>query len=79
MKFGLQNSVMGWDDPWYPDASRTLMRTGEGQFFVSQDPAPTKQAFIRLLQETFGVDFLMQSTCNCILPSTARTPACTSG
>lgn len=60
MKFGLQNSVMGWDDPWYPDASRTLMRTGEGQFFVSQDPAPTKQAFIRLLQETFGVDFLMQ-------------------
>ncbi len=60
MKFGLQNSVMGWDDPWYPDASRTLMRTGEGQFFASQDPAPTKQAFIRLLQETFGVDFLMQ-------------------
>lgn len=146
MKFGLQNSVMGWDDPWYPDASRTLcvrergvfrlagprpdetgvhktvagnvrrgfshaarnaagrtygrFRAGYGEMRLAiyarqrvrkhQRPAlrgdqPLRRAAkTRAAREAVGKLSRLAvrrngATCNCILPSTARTPACTSG
>lgn len=59
MEFGLQNSVMGWDDPWHAASCRTKMRTGEGQFFPSQDPMPSKERIVQALKE-LGVDFYLQ-------------------
>lgn len=59
MRYGIQNSVMGWTDPWHVESSRTKFRTGEGKLFPSQDPMPTKEEYIRALQG-LGADFCLQ-------------------
>lgn len=30
MQFGIQNSVIAWDDPWHRESCKTMMRTGRG-------------------------------------------------
>lgn len=57
-KIGLQVSVMGWAEPWHAKLCETMMRTGEGRVFEPQDPAPSVDEFMELLQ-SFGVDFYM--------------------
>ncbi len=49
--FGVQGTVMGWDDPWHPEASKTKMRTGEGKIIPSQDLTPSPDIFIQFIKE----------------------------
>jgi len=51
MKFGLQGTVIGWQDPWAGDASDRVMRTGTGSIYPSQDPTPTPEAFLDYLKQ----------------------------
>ena len=60
MKFGVQNSVVAWDDPWHLQSCKTMMRTGERRYFPSQDIAPSKSEFLRFVREELGADFIMQ-------------------
>ena len=55
---GIQGSVMGWDDPWHRDLCKKYMRTGERQYFPSQDITPDPELFIKLIK-SMGVDFYM--------------------
>lgn len=57
MQFGIQNSVIAWDDPWHRESCKTMMRTGEGAWFPSQDPPPDKREFLSFITEHLGVDF----------------------
>lgn len=49
--FGIQGSVMGWDDPWGKHLSDQTMRTGTGRIVPSQDPAPEADAFMLAVQK----------------------------
>ncbi|SFE48350.1 hypothetical protein SAMN04487969_1034 [Paenibacillus algorifonticola] len=51
MKFGIQGTVIGWQDPWAQTASEHYMRTGTGQIYPSQDPAPGRKAFMEQLKQ----------------------------
>ncbi|ANY70319.1 hypothetical protein BBD42_30350 [Paenibacillus sp. BIHB 4019] len=51
MKFGMQGTVIGWQDPWAQTASELYMRTGTGQIYPSQDPPPGRQAFMEQLKQ----------------------------
>jgi len=55
-QFGIQGSVMGWDDPWHYRLCEKYMRTGERQYFPSQDPRPSPEQFIGFIKD-LGVDF----------------------
>ena len=55
-RFGIQGSVMGWDDPWHYRLCKKYMRTGERQYFPSQDPRPSSKQFVDFIKE-LGVDF----------------------
>ncbi len=57
-RIGVQGSVMGWLDPWHPECSRTLMRTGEGRVLGPQDSSPSASEFVALLR-TLGADFYL--------------------
>lgn len=57
MKFGVQNSVIAWDDPWHRESCKTMMRTGEGAWFPSQDRPPEKREFLDCIKNVLGVDF----------------------
>lgn len=61
---GVQNSVMGWNDPFHPVTSERFMRTGEGRPFPSQDPTPTVDEYIHLLRQ-LGVDFYLHHSIPC--------------
>lgn len=67
-RIGIQGSVMGWDDPFAPEASRTIMRTGEGRMLGPQDPQPTAEAFLELLR-SLGADFYLHHA----MPGAAET------
>ena len=56
-RFGVQNSVMGWNDPWHEQSCKTMMRTGEQMYFAAQDPTPDKKAYIKGIRENLGADF----------------------
>lgn len=55
-KFGVQSPVIAWQDPWAGDISDQYMRTGTGSVYPSQDPTPTTQEFVDVLQD-LGVTF----------------------
>ena len=55
---GIQGGVMGWDDPWHPELCKKFARTGERQYFASQDATPPVDEFIKFIKE-LGVDFYM--------------------
>lgn len=61
---GVQNSVIGWNDPFHPSTSEKYMRTGEGRHFPSQDPTPSAGEYMKLLR-LFGVDFYMHHSIPC--------------
>lgn len=61
---GIQNSVIGWNDPFHPETSGRFMRTGEGRPFPSQDPAPGIDEYLRLLRQ-LGADFYMHHSIPC--------------
>ena len=50
MKFGMQGTVIGWQDPWAPEASDRVMRTGTGSIYPSQDPPPAPKPFMDYLK-----------------------------
>lgn len=50
-KLGIQGTVIGWLDPWAGAASDKFMRTGTGAILPAQDPPPSPQQFLSLLQE----------------------------
>lgn len=50
-KFGLQGSVIAWQDPWAREISDQFMRTGTGQIYPSQDATPTVDEFLSLLKK----------------------------
>jgi hypothetical protein len=56
---GIQNSVLGWDDPWNPETSRRCMRTGEGRIIASQDPTPTPSEYLGFVR-SIGAEFVLQ-------------------
>lgn len=55
-RLGLQGPAVAWQDPWAKDASDAIMRTGTGVLLTSQDPTPTAQGYLALLQD-LGADF----------------------
>jgi len=55
---GIQGSVIGWDDPWHAAGCATMMRTGEGRHFPSQDKAPSAGTFLAWIR-SLGADFYM--------------------
>lgn len=55
---GIQNPVIGYADPFHPQSSQTYMRTGEGQNFPVQDPAPSVSDYLKLIK-MLGADFYM--------------------
>lgn len=55
-RFGLQGTVIGWQDPWGGEVSETVMRTGTGKIYPSQDAAPSREDFIGAMKE-LGADF----------------------
>ncbi len=57
-QFGLQGSVMGWNDPWLDPKDGAFRRTGEGMDFPSQDPTPSADRLVRLLERE-GADFFL--------------------
>ncbi|OMF23889.1 hypothetical protein BK133_23650 [Paenibacillus sp. FSL H8-0548] len=50
-RFGIQGTVIGWQDPWAQDASDLYMRTGTGAIIASQDLTPPPAHFIAALQD----------------------------
>lgn len=50
-KLGLQGPVIAWLDPWAGEASDSIMRTGTGTVYPSQDPPPSPAEFIGALKE----------------------------
>lgn len=56
-KIGIQNSVMGFDDPFHPESCKKYMRTGERQFFPSQDKTPSVSAYMHFLKDVLKADF----------------------
>lgn len=55
-RFGIQGPVVAWSDPWAPEASEAIMRTGTGVPIASQDAAPSPAQFAAALRE-LGADF----------------------
>lgn len=55
-KYGLQSSVIGFDDPF--TKIKNLKRTGEGMFFPSQDFKPSKKNLISFIK-ALGLDFYL--------------------
>jgi hypothetical protein len=55
-KLGLQGSVVAWNDPWAGEASDRLMRTGTGAVIKSQDEAPRRDEFTKVMKE-MGAEF----------------------
>ncbi|MFD2117606.1 hypothetical protein ACFSTH_11965 [Paenibacillus yanchengensis] len=48
--FGVQGSVMGWDDPWGKHLSDVTMRTGTGRIVPSQDTPPDASTFMEAIK-----------------------------
>ncbi len=65
MAIGVQNSVMGFADPFHPHTSTQFLRTGEQRQFLPQDPAPSQADYIALLKDMLGVDFIMHHAIPC--------------
>lgn len=55
-RLGVQGPVVAWSDPWSPELSETVMRTGTGRAIASQDLPVEPQAFIETLTD-LGADF----------------------
>lgn len=61
---GIQNSVIGFNDPFHPQSCDRYLRTGEQQFFAAQDPTPSVESYLDMIRE-LGVDFYMHHAIPC--------------
>lgn len=61
---GVQNSVIGFNDPFHPESCDSYLRTGEQQFFSAQDPTPSVESYVKMLKR-LGVDFYMHHAIPC--------------